>query len=706
MIYHKGRLRPKEIGGIDQEKMGIIEGGIFKKTSKSHHFIPEIAMKYGVKEAIVLNRLCQMMKLNRKNNNAFHWGLYWTFSSQRELLETVYQYFTAKEIRNIYDNLYARGAILKARLGRNTIDATLWYTVVDNDVLDFYDLPRVFFYDELEPENHLSWYHFSPMISNEFSAPKGNGSSAPRGECHVPFQAHDVPFQARICAPKGEAIDIREEIKNEVIEVQKLRFCAKHADQTLAVSESALFCTVGGVVSQPKVPTVLPVKKLYDPPSVVEIPKPEKLKEETPTHTHPAPKIIKKTPPPPFSATATGLRPGVALTPEEASMIPLLEHWNDLASRVKGAYTATVHKLDNYRQTGRASKTVKEICQKLHSLTTGSFYTDYPGVSVIYKNNNPEPIQLMNSTEELTETITHFFQIASNPRFYPVDKTILPKSMSDFLVPNPYTKRDTPEKPILKSWMWELLTNGRTEGGDTKVLVDDYRTEDIERWVEVTKKILRLDFRNRDWVYGKLYTMLSTWMNLVSTFELYLYPFIDEPYISAHNSLMSFKKFLELYIRLYKERTGNHDYTFANIMPGTGAWAQYGLYWFGILNLTPGNVPRDMIDEYRDFSQKSEDWSKHFSSKPMALGMYADRFKYLKNRTGATRESDLWLFDDEVGGKQSGIFFKIDYFNFRLSQEGYRPLKNISRIQWFSNLDIPEEAEVEYQAFKEKKHGV
>jgi len=141
------RIKYGEIGGIDQERFSF---SLVKAKSDSmdmggmHCFHPDVAVKYGVGESIILNRICSMMLENIKNKANKHAGLYWTLVPTDEVLTVYHPYFSVREYRGRVENLIKAGAILKANWNTFKLDPTLWYTVVDNFVLEKYGLPTVY----------------------------------------------------------------------------------------------------------------------------------------------------------------------------------------------------------------------------------------------------------------------------------------------------------------------------------------------------------------------------------------------------------------------------------------------------------------------------------------------------------------------------------------------------------------------------------
>ena len=95
-----------------------------------HHFDVDLAVKYGVTEAILLNHFEYWIELNRANEKNFYDGRYWTFNAMKAFAE-IFPYLTEKKIRNALKHLQDEGIILTGNFNKSTYDRTLWYAFSD-----------------------------------------------------------------------------------------------------------------------------------------------------------------------------------------------------------------------------------------------------------------------------------------------------------------------------------------------------------------------------------------------------------------------------------------------------------------------------------------------------------------------------------------------------------------------------------------------
>ena len=95
-----------------------------------HHFDVELAQKYGVAEAILLNHFEYWIELNRANEKNFYDGRYWTFNSMKAFSK-IFPYMTEKKIRNALKHLQYEGLIVTGNYNKLAYDRTLWYAFSD-----------------------------------------------------------------------------------------------------------------------------------------------------------------------------------------------------------------------------------------------------------------------------------------------------------------------------------------------------------------------------------------------------------------------------------------------------------------------------------------------------------------------------------------------------------------------------------------------
>ena len=95
-----------------------------------HVFDTDVAEKYGVNAAIILQNIGYWIKQNEANRTNFYDGNYWTFNSQRAYRE-LFPYMTAKQIRTAFEKLIADGVLITGNYNQKGYDRTLWYALTE-----------------------------------------------------------------------------------------------------------------------------------------------------------------------------------------------------------------------------------------------------------------------------------------------------------------------------------------------------------------------------------------------------------------------------------------------------------------------------------------------------------------------------------------------------------------------------------------------
>jgi hypothetical protein len=101
-----------------------------------HHFTIEIASKYGLNCAILLDNFVFWQIHNETNKKNYFDGRYWTYNSIKAFQEQ-FPYLTLKQIRGAIQKLEDEGLIASGKYSDNPYDQTKWYSV-EAQVMDYY----------------------------------------------------------------------------------------------------------------------------------------------------------------------------------------------------------------------------------------------------------------------------------------------------------------------------------------------------------------------------------------------------------------------------------------------------------------------------------------------------------------------------------------------------------------------------------------
>lgn len=95
-----------------------------------HHFNTEIAKKYDIVTAVLLDNFYYWIEKNRANEKHFYEDRYWTYCSTKAMCE-LFPYLTKRQIEYTINKMVESGLILKGNFNEKKTDRTLWYAITD-----------------------------------------------------------------------------------------------------------------------------------------------------------------------------------------------------------------------------------------------------------------------------------------------------------------------------------------------------------------------------------------------------------------------------------------------------------------------------------------------------------------------------------------------------------------------------------------------
>lgn len=95
-----------------------------------HHFNIEIAERYGILEAVLLENLKFWIAKNIANESNYYEGDYWTYNSVKAF-QSLFPYASEKQIRNALKHLQEEDLIKTGNFNKSSYDRTLWYAFTE-----------------------------------------------------------------------------------------------------------------------------------------------------------------------------------------------------------------------------------------------------------------------------------------------------------------------------------------------------------------------------------------------------------------------------------------------------------------------------------------------------------------------------------------------------------------------------------------------
>ena len=96
----------------------------------NHSFNVEIATKYGMIEAVLLEHLNFWILKNKANEINFYDGNYWSYNSTKAFTE-LFPYVSQRTISRALHHLEEEGIIMCGNYNKSSYDRTIWYAITD-----------------------------------------------------------------------------------------------------------------------------------------------------------------------------------------------------------------------------------------------------------------------------------------------------------------------------------------------------------------------------------------------------------------------------------------------------------------------------------------------------------------------------------------------------------------------------------------------
>jgi hypothetical protein len=96
----------------------------------THSFDVEVAQRFGIDEAIILNNMFFWIQKNEANHRHFHDGHYWTYNSVEAFCD-IFPYWSAPQIKRILKRMEEKGIVLTGNYNSDGRDRTKWYALPD-----------------------------------------------------------------------------------------------------------------------------------------------------------------------------------------------------------------------------------------------------------------------------------------------------------------------------------------------------------------------------------------------------------------------------------------------------------------------------------------------------------------------------------------------------------------------------------------------
>lgn len=137
----------------------------------NHSFNVEIAVKYGMLEAVLLEHLSFWIAKNKANGVNFQDGYYWTYNSTKALAE-LFPYVSKNTISRALHHLEKEGLLISGNYNKSAYDRTTWYALTEKGVLVLQGMDNSICTENTVPETGSSRIGNSISQNDDIHFPK------------------------------------------------------------------------------------------------------------------------------------------------------------------------------------------------------------------------------------------------------------------------------------------------------------------------------------------------------------------------------------------------------------------------------------------------------------------------------------------------------------------------------------------------------
>jgi hypothetical protein len=185
-------------------------------TNQSHSFSVDLAEKYGVECAILINHFQFWIRQNQAMKRNFHDGRTWMYQSQKDIA-AIYPYWSEDAVFRNIKKLIACGVLIKGNYNKTKFDQTAWYAFANENI---FTKPRN---DGISPAKSQNQHReiaqpipdTKPDIKQE-QQQAAPDCIAPKGAVVAPFKSKKSKYPTLPIWPILEPIDIPIDQKQEI----------------------------------------------------------------------------------------------------------------------------------------------------------------------------------------------------------------------------------------------------------------------------------------------------------------------------------------------------------------------------------------------------------------------------------------------------------------------------------------------------------
>ena len=166
-----------------------------------HFFNAELAIEYGIEEAIIMEHFSFWIRKNEADGKHYHDGRFWTYGSLDSFTK-IFPYMNSQKIKRVINSLVEQGILLKGNYNDTQYDRTLWYAFSDK-ALDHFDLIHLSKMTNGRVENDRPIPYINTDIYRETDISKDISKDPPKSS----FVKPTVDEVRAYCIERGNTVD-------------------------------------------------------------------------------------------------------------------------------------------------------------------------------------------------------------------------------------------------------------------------------------------------------------------------------------------------------------------------------------------------------------------------------------------------------------------------------------------------------------------
>lgn len=137
--------------------------------------MPNLATKIGLNESIILQQIHYWLEINKKTNNNFKDGFYWSYNSYEKWQEQ-FPFWSLSTIKRTIKKLESYGLVISGNYNKMKIDRTKWYRI-DYEMLEKVDTCELVPLGQNDPINESNCTNHNVSMNKPIPEIKTNTKS-------------------------------------------------------------------------------------------------------------------------------------------------------------------------------------------------------------------------------------------------------------------------------------------------------------------------------------------------------------------------------------------------------------------------------------------------------------------------------------------------------------------------------------------------